>query len=133
MDIWDVRDRLIDDYQSFTTAFVDIRDRRIKQYVDEQLQRGDQWPEPWISLNPMFASGGTVHDLVQQDLLHPECERIFRVKDGPSDPGSRDITFHRHQRDAIEVAASKKSYVLTLRWPAPCSAHSTATRHCLSR
>ena len=113
MDIWDVRDRLIDDYRSFTTAFVDIRDRRVKEYVDDQLLRGDQWPEPWISLNPMFASGGSVRDLVTEGLLHDECERIFRVKHDLSDAGSRDITFHRHQRDAIEVAASKKSYVLT--------------------
>ena len=113
MDIWDVRDRLIDDYRSFTTAFVDIRDRRVKEYVDDQLLRGDQWPEPWISLNPMFASGGSVRDLVTEGLLHDECERIFRVKHDLSDAGGRDITFHRHQRDAIEVAASKKSYVLT--------------------
>ena len=68
MDVFGVRDQLIDDYSAFTTAFVDINDPRIKEYVDDQLSRGDQWPEPWISLNPMFQSGGAVGDLVSEGL-----------------------------------------------------------------
>lgn len=113
MDVFDIRERLIDDYKKFTTSFVDIRDPRIKQYVQDQLDRGDQWPEPWVSLNPAFESGGTVTELVQQGLLHDECERIFRAKDHESDPGSRAFTLHRHQSDAIEASASGQSYVLT--------------------
>jgi superfamily II DNA/RNA helicase len=113
MDVFDVRERLIDDYRSFTTAFVDIHDPRIKQYVDDQLAKGDQWPEPWLSLNPTFETGGSVHDLIAAGLLNAECERIFRVKEHVADSGSREITFHKHQRDAIEVARTGKSYVLT--------------------
>ena len=57
MDVFDVRYQLIHDYSAFTTAFVDINDPRIKEYVDNQLDRGDQWPEPWISLNPVSPPG----------------------------------------------------------------------------
>lgn len=113
MDVFDIRERLIDDYRSFTTAFVDIHDPRINQYVDDQLAKGDQWPEPWVSLNPTFETGGSVHDLVAAGLLNPECERIFRVKEHLGDAGAREITFHKHQRDAIEAARTGKSYVLT--------------------
>lgn len=113
MDVFDVRNNLIDDYRTFTTSFVDVLDPRINQYINDQLDRGGQWPEPWLSLNPAFESGGTVTDLVREGLLHEECERIFRVKDRIEDPGSRVLTFHRHQRDAIEVARSGASYVLT--------------------
>lgn len=113
MDVFDVRERLIDDYRSFTTAFVDVHDPRIKQYVEDQLAKGDQWPEPWLSLNPTFETGGSVRDLVDEGLLHAECDRIFRVKENIADTGARAITFHKHQRDAIEVAGSGKSYVLT--------------------
>ncbi len=113
MDVFDVRDRLIDDYRNFTTSFVDIHDARIKEHVVDQLERGDQWPEPWLSLNPTFETGGTVSELVKAGMLSPECERIFRVKGHISDVGARPITFHRHQRDAIEVSATGKSYVLT--------------------
>ena len=113
LDVFDVQQQLIEDYRSFTTAFVDIDDPRIKQYVTEQLERGEQWPAPWLSLNPAFQSGGSVGELVRAGLLDPESERIFRVKSELSDTGSREITFHQHQRDAIEVARSGESYVLT--------------------
>ncbi|MGJ6980684.1 DEAD/DEAH box helicase [Aestuariimicrobium soli] len=113
MDIFRVRDEVIDDYRSFTTAAVDIKDARLKAHYDGELDAERQWPEPWISLNPAFASGGRVDELVASGLLHPECERIFRVKEHATDPGRAPITLHRHQREAIEVAANGESYVLT--------------------
>jgi superfamily II DNA/RNA helicase len=113
VDVFDVRERLIDDYRSFTTSFVDIADPRIKDYINSELVRGKQWPEPWLSLNPMFATGGRVDELVGEGLLHSECDRIFRAKNNLSDPGRVPITLHRHQREAIEAAKSGLSYVLT--------------------
>ena len=113
MDIFRVHRELIDDYKSFTTSAVVPRDPRIKQYVDDELAEGKQWPEPWLSLNPTFASGGSIDELVADDLLHPECAKIFRPKADLWDPGDRPITLHRHQREAIETARSGKSYVLT--------------------
>jgi ATP-dependent helicase YprA (DUF1998 family) len=113
MDVFDVRDKLIEDYRSFTSAFIDPRDERIKQLITERLDSGQQWPDPWISLNPNFESGGTVSELVDQGILHPECKMIFRVKHAKDDRGTIELNFHRHQREAIEVAQSHKSYVLT--------------------
>jgi superfamily II DNA/RNA helicase len=113
MDVFEVREQLISDYRSFTGAFVEPRDERIAAFLAEQLAVGQQWPDPWLSLNPSFASGGSVVELVDAGLLHPECERIFRVKDHEADPGRVGLTFHRHQRDAIEAAQSGESYVLT--------------------
>lgn len=113
MDVFEVREQLISDYRSFTAAFVEPRDERISAFLAEQLAAGQQWPDPWLSLNPNFASGGSVSELVDAGLLHPECERIFRVKDHEHDAGKVGLTFHHHQRDAIEVAATGGSYVLT--------------------
>jgi hypothetical protein len=76
MDIFQVHRELIDDYRSFTTSAVTPLDPRINQYVQDELAEGKQWPEPWLSLNPMFASGGSIDELVGDDLLHPECSRI---------------------------------------------------------
>ena len=98
MDVFGVHGQLVDDYRSFTTSAVDVRNPRIKQHVDELTARGDQWPEPWLSLNPLFASGGSMGELVAEGLLAAECERIFRPKSHPTDPGERAITLHRHQR-----------------------------------
>ncbi|MGH3370197.1 MAG: DEAD/DEAH box helicase [Nocardioidaceae bacterium] len=64
-------------------------------------------------MNPSFASGGSVSELVDVGLLHRECEQIFRMKEHEGDPGRVGLTFHRHQRDAIEAAATGGSYVLT--------------------
>lgn len=113
MDVFDVRERLIDDYRAFTTSTVDIADPRIQQYVSDQLDGDRQWPEPWLSLNPAFASGGRIDELVAGGLLHEECERIFRVKGDPEDGNGPLLTLHHHQRQAIETSASGKSYVLT--------------------
>ena len=113
MDVFEVHRSLVEDYRAFTSGFVEVRDFRIRQFVDAQLDAGVQWPDPWLSLNPSFEPGGTIERLVDEGLLHPECQRIFRVKAGRDDPGSRGLTLHRHQRDALVAARSGESYVLT--------------------
>ncbi|MCB0927820.1 MAG: DEAD/DEAH box helicase [Mycobacterium sp.] len=113
MDIFRVHQQLIDDYRLFTTSTVEPHDPRIKQHVADELAKQTQWPEPWLSLNPMFASGGSIDELVAEELLHPECAKIFRPKGNLADPGRKPITLHRHQREAIETARSGRSYVLT--------------------
>ncbi|MGH3620724.1 MAG: DEAD/DEAH box helicase, partial [Sciscionella sp.] len=113
LDIFAVHDHLIADYEAFTSGFTEIHDSRIRQHVDERLRVGEQWPAPYLSLNPNFASGGSIPELVAQELLHPECERIFRV--GKDEPGAQGypLDLHRHQREAIEIARGGASYVLT--------------------
>src|SRR6266702_7910696 len=75
------------------------------------MGNGYQWPDPWLSLNPNFASGGTVTELAASGLLHPECDRIFRLKE--KDPEGPVLRLHQHQREAIESARTGSSYVLT--------------------
>jgi len=113
VDIFSLRTALIEDYKSFSGSFVEPRDERIAAFLDERLGSADQWPDPWLSLNPSFATGGTPADLIAAGLLEPGCERIFRVKEDAQDPGRDPIVFHRHQRDAIEAARTGASYVLT--------------------
>ncbi|OHT91060.1 DEAD/DEAH box helicase [Mycobacterium syngnathidarum] len=113
MDVFRVHRELIDDYRSFTTSEVVPLDPRIHQHVQEELAEGKQWPEPWLSLNPMFASGGSIDDLIAEGLLDQECSTIFRPKQRMDDAGAQPITLHRHQREAVEIARSGKSYVLT--------------------
>jgi ATP-dependent helicase YprA (DUF1998 family) len=114
VDVFGVREQLVEDYASFTSSFVEPRDERIKRLLAARDLKGDQWPEPWLSLNPNFASGGTVDELVAAGVLHAEAAKIFRVKPNSTDTGlGSPIGFHRHQREAIEAAATGDSYVLT--------------------
>jgi hypothetical protein len=62
MDVFDLRGRLVADYQSYTRSFIKIRDTRIGSFVDNALRAGAFWPEPLLQLNPTFLPGGTIDD-----------------------------------------------------------------------
>ncbi|WP_279630036.1 protein kinase domain-containing protein [Amycolatopsis echigonensis] len=115
MDVFGIHQQLIKDYRDFTEGGTVIRDPAIKAFVEQTLDTKSQWPDPWLSLNPFFASGGNLPELTSQGLLHEECSRIFQAGKKPDSTvcDGRPLTLHRHQRQAIEVAQSGASYVLT--------------------
>jgi len=92
VDAFGIREKLIAGYRSFTEGFVDIQDPRIRDAVVELGDKGRQWPDPWLSLNPSFSSGGRIDELVRRGLLHPDCDAIFRPKKDAGDRGSAPIT-----------------------------------------
>lgn len=113
MDVFDLRARLVADYQSYTRSFIKIRDPRINAFVDDALKTGAFWPEPLLQLNPTFLPGGTIEDLVGKGVLHSECARIFRIDKTDSDHTGKVLVLHEHQRQAILKAKEGRSYVLT--------------------
>jgi very-short-patch-repair endonuclease len=113
MDVFDLRQRLVDDYARYTRSFIRIADPRIQDFVDGKLAQGSLWPEPLLQLNPTYLPGGTIDDLVRDGTLHAECSRIFRVEKNKEDPIGKDLILHTHQVQAIRQAKSGKSYVLT--------------------
>jgi len=112
LNVFELRDRVVDEYASYVRSFVDIRDHRIRATVDEELQAGRLWPEPFVGLNPAFEPGASIDDLVSEGILHAECGRIFRRKVEPNDAGEP-LRLHRHQEQAIRRACQGRSYVLT--------------------
>ncbi|URM92769.1 protein kinase [Streptomyces sp. MRC013] len=115
MDVFGIHADLIAEYESFTRSGTVIRDARIEGFVADDLKAKSQWPDPWLSLNPFFADGGQVTDLVRDGVLHPRCAEIFQAgkKETSPRPDGRPLTFHLHQRQAIEAARAGDSYVLT--------------------
>lgn len=112
MDAFGVLDEVLNDYESFVKGFLDIKDDKIRAKVEGDIDDGLLWPEPWLALNPAFEPGGSVSDLVERGVLHPQATEIFRIK-AEDDAIGRKITFHRHQTDAFEIANRGESYVLT--------------------
>jgi superfamily II DNA/RNA helicase/tRNA A-37 threonylcarbamoyl transferase component Bud32 len=114
-DIFAVHQRLIGDYRGFTEGSAVIRDDRISKFMDEDLDAKSQWPDPWLSLNPFFAGGGSASDLVTEGYLQPECANIFQTgkTEGATTCDGQPIQFYRHQRDAIRAARGGDNYVLT--------------------
>ncbi len=111
--IFDFRDQLIDDYASYVNSFLQIRDPAIQAYVQGKMEEGALWPEPLIQLNPLFEQGESIDALVAEGVLHPECARIFRKGKSEDDAQGQPLRLHRHQSQAIRVARSGASYVLT--------------------
>lgn len=115
MQVFRLRDRLIEDYSHYVSSFIHIRDERIRRKVDEALGQGLLWPVPLIQLNPSFEPGEWIDELVEAGILHQECKRIFRKGKSPS-AGQEDgkpLRLHRHQAEAIKIARQGFSYVLT--------------------
>jgi tRNA A-37 threonylcarbamoyl transferase component Bud32 len=114
-DIFGVHQRLIDEYRDYTEHAAVIRDDRIAKALEDDLDAKSQWPDPRLSLNPFFADGGSVQDLVDEGLLHRDCAKIFQAgkTEGGTVPDGTPIRFYRHQRDAIRAARGGDSYVLT--------------------
>jgi hypothetical protein len=52
-------------------------DPRIGERVDQDLAEGLLWPEPSIGLNPSFAKGGWIDDVVAEGVLHSQRVASF--------------------------------------------------------
>ena len=112
MDVFRLRDTVIGEYRQFVTGFLNVRDDRVAAEVERSLDGGRLWPEPYVSLNPKFAPGGTVEDLAGGPLLHPTAADIFRVKDAEN-PAGPSFRLYQHQVDAIHTAQARDNYVVT--------------------
>src|SRR6266849_3589291 len=114
MNIFDLRQKLINDYSSYIRSFIQIRDPRIEQYVEQELfHDGMLWPQPLIQMNPMFQPGCTIDELVSQGIVHPACAQIFRRGKNENKHQGDLLHLHQHQEEAIQVARGGHSYVLT--------------------
>jgi ATP-dependent helicase YprA (DUF1998 family)/very-short-patch-repair endonuclease len=113
MNVFEHRQRLVDDYSSYTQSFIKVRDERVDKFVSTALSEGVFWPEPLLQLNPTFLPGGTIDDLTREKVLHPECSRIFRIDKTEDDHTGKPLFLHTHQREAILKAKKGMSYILT--------------------
>ncbi len=99
MDIFSYRQAIITDYARYIHSFIHIRDERIGTYVRTRLNAGLLWPDPLIQVNPSYAPGETVDDLVGDGTLHPGCAEIFRAGRSPSES----MRLYQHQTAAIRA------------------------------
>jgi ATP-dependent helicase YprA (DUF1998 family) len=111
MQIFEFRNEVIADYRKYIESFISIADPRIRQTVDQALQDGLLWRDPLVQINPNFAPGKKIDDLVAEQLLHPECGRIFR-RNKKETNGGYPLNLHLHQEEAIRLACEKKNYIL---------------------
>ena len=106
LDIFNFRNEVIEDYRRYIESFLKIRDRKVKAFVDEELEKGQLWTNPLVQLNPSYKKGATVTDLIQQGILHPDCQKYFSKNGKP-------FQFHYHQQQAFETSHRQEPFVVT--------------------
>ncbi len=108
--MFDLRKRIVDEFNDYIRAFITIKDPGIEQYLSQELKRGVLWPQPLLGLNPTFQMAERVEDI--PDLDH-RCGTIFRRGKSETDASGLPIRLYKHQVRAIERALQGRNYVLT--------------------
>ena len=106
VDVFQLRERVVDEYRDYVRSFVNVLDDRIDKFVRGRLDEGELWPDAVLQLNPAFEMDQTLGELAAEGVLTPEAARFFGV-------GRK---LYRHQREAIDLAQRGESYV-SLRAP----------------
>jgi hypothetical protein len=106
LDIFALRDYVIDQYKRFATSFTFIRAPDIKAQVDAIYAEARYWPEPLIQINPSYEISTDIASLVAEGVLEPGCATIFQV-------GGEPLRLYKHQEQAIALAGAGESYVVT--------------------
>ena len=70
MDILNFHKQLITNYKEYIHSFLNIKDKRISDFVSTEINEGKLWPEPLIQFNPTFEPGRTLAELVSKEGLH---------------------------------------------------------------
>ncbi len=107
LDVFQLRDRVVDEYQGYVESFIKIRDERIDGHVRASLKGGALWPDPLVQLNPAYQAGRTVEELSAAGLVGRDAAAFFRVPDGQS------LRLYQHQEDALDLAHQGVSYLVT--------------------
>jgi hypothetical protein len=101
MDVFALRESLIDEYSGFARSFTEVRAPDIRAPIAAAYDSGRFWPDPLVQINPRFKPGRSVAALVADGVLHPACAKLFPIE------------LYQHQEFAIALAAEGKSYAVT--------------------
>jgi Lhr-like helicase len=108
MTIFDLHEQVIADYRDFVRSFLLIADKRAQDFLDRAMEDELRlWPEFLLQLSPAYARGPTVAELSDKGLIDPVTAEIFCT------PRGEPYCLYRHQAEAIELAQSGKSFIVT--------------------
>jgi ATP-dependent helicase YprA (DUF1998 family) len=102
IDIFNIHRSIMDSYKHFVRSFVNIKNERIKDFVDSGINEGKFWPEPLIQFNPSFDPGESIQALIDENILHPELASIFKGYD-----------LFKHQSEALVKGCEGSDFVVT--------------------
>ena len=113
MDVFNLSDAVIRDYEAFSRSFVNIRSSEIQQKVDREYGGRRFWPDPLLQINPYYKAGGSLSQLVGSPGLHPETATLFRAPNLPEHDHDPSMRLYAHQAQAIQKSLEGRSFVVT--------------------
>ena len=111
MDVFELRRRLVDDYERYIRSFISIRDDRIRDEVDSNLAAACSGPSR-ASASTRRSSRAAGSTTWSTTAVSTPSARRSSGSSRTTAPSGRS-RFHRHQVEAIEAARSGANYVLT--------------------
>jgi Lhr-like helicase len=106
MDVFSLRDSIVNEYREFATSFTTIRAEDIRAQVEAIYGQGRFWPDPLLQINPSYKRGLTLETLIENGALDPRTAEIFRAEGAP-------LTLYKHQEQAVVLASQGDSFVVT--------------------
>lgn len=113
LDVFSLRDAVVDEYKKFATSFTTIYAEDIRRQVEAIYFDGRYWPEPLIQVNPNYKRTTTVDALVAAGTLNAQCAEIFRAAPTAQSRQGEPLTLFKHQEQAIALASQGESFVVT--------------------
>ena len=112
-DIFDFRNKLVENYKKFSTSFASPRSTDISEKVQAAYDEGCFWPDPLIQINPNYRKGAFIDELARQGNVEPETAQIFQTGKQEDPPCPKPIQLYCHQTAALTMVAGDKSFVVT--------------------
>ena len=109
MDVFDLRQHIVQDYANFARSFTRVKATDLKRQIDEIYAKDQFWPEPLLQITPYYERGASLDELAASGEVTPTTAAIFRVPDEPALP----LQLHTHQVQALAAAKQGRSYVVT--------------------
>ncbi|HEY8928508.1 MAG TPA: DEAD/DEAH box helicase [Mucilaginibacter sp.] len=103
MDAFKTHEQVISDYKAYLQSFINIKDEKIKEYINSNTLVEQILPEPLIQFNPSFEKGSSLNELIGEGLIHRDLPKALGA-----------YRLYRHQVEAIKIGTKEnKGYVVT--------------------
>jgi len=102
MKVFTLQNKILDQYQSFLSSFIRIKNTAIREQVEGALREGKLLPEPLVQFNPAYQEAGSVEELCHAGMLESRMGDIFSG-----------YQLYKHQLEAIDLGAKEKDFVVT--------------------
>jgi len=102
MDAFKTHEQAISHYKAYLQSFINIKDQKIKEYVNSNTLVSQILPEPLIQFNPSFEKGNSLDDLIKEGIIHQDLPKAL---------GS--YRLYKHQIEAIKIGIQDTGFVVT--------------------